>query len=180
MTLPNWITLLRLFLVPMTVVAIANGAWLTAFLVFVLAGVSDAVDGALARHFNLESELGKHLDPAADKALLVSIYITLAAVGVMPLWLAALVVSRDIMIVMGFLLATILGRPMTIRPLFISKINTAAQIALAALVLFEKTFHWPPAMVTPVAYLFVAAFTLASTLAYVLVWQRHLMPDGEA
>ena len=108
---------------------------LLAFIVFVIAGVSDAIDGFLAKRFDMATELGAYLDPLADKALLVSIYVTLAMLGKMPAWLTIVVVSRDIMIVGAIVLSWVLGKPVTIRPLRVSKLNTAAQIVLAALVL---------------------------------------------
>src|SRR5690606_40943267 len=98
MTLPNLITIARLILVPVVIAMIVAGQWLAAFVLFAIAGVSDAVDGFLARRFGMKSELGAYLDPLADKALLVSIYAGLAVAGVLPAWLAILVIFRDIMI----------------------------------------------------------------------------------
>jgi len=97
--IPNLITIGRLVLVPFVVAMIVQKDWDLAFFAFVLAGLSDAVDGFVARRFDLRSDLGAYLDAIADKALLVSIYVTLAIVGVIPSWLAIVVVSRDIMIV---------------------------------------------------------------------------------
>ena len=113
---------------------IGQGQWATAFLLFVAAGVSDAVDGFIARRFDMRSEFGAYLDAVADKALLVSIYVTPGVVGVLPGWLAIVVVSRDIMIVGAIIMSWLMGRPVAIKPLTISKLNTAAQIAFAALV----------------------------------------------
>src|SRR3954453_596553 len=135
MTIPNLITIARLIMVPLVIVMIGQGRWMTAFVLFVAAGVSDAVDGYIARRFDMRSELGAYLDPLADKALLVSIYVSLAIVGQMPGWLAIVVVSRDIMIVGAVVLSWLLGKPMEINPSRLSKANTAAQIALAALFL---------------------------------------------
>ena len=134
MTLPNLITIGRLVLVPAVVVMINQGSWATAFALFVLAGISDAADGLIARRYGLRSELGAYLDPLADKALLVSIYVALAVQGVLPGWLAIVVVSRDAMIFAAIVVSWLMHRPVAIRPLLISKLNTAAQIAFAALV----------------------------------------------
>src|SRR5690242_17802529 len=99
MNIPNLITIGRLLLVPFVVAMITREEWGLAFLGFAVAGLSDAIDGFIARRFEMRSELGAYLDPVADKALLVSIYITLAVVGVLPAWLAIVVVSRDLMVV---------------------------------------------------------------------------------
>ena len=100
-----------------------------------MAGISDAVDGFLAKRFHMASELGAYLDPLADKALIVSIYVALGISGALPISLVILVVSRDIMIISGFMLSWLVGRPMPVRPLPVSKANTVAQILLATLVL---------------------------------------------
>lgn len=131
-TLPNIITLARLCAVPATVWLMLNQRLDLAFLLFVAAGVSDALDGWIARAWGLRSALGAMLDPVADKALLVSVYVVLAVIGVLPDWLAILVVFRDLLIVGGLLVLWQLGMKPAIRPLAISKINTFAQIALAA------------------------------------------------
>lgn len=167
-TLPNLITLARLCAVPAAVWLMLQHRLDLAFLVFVAAGVSDAVDGWLARVWNARSALGALLDPVADKALLVSVYVTLAAIGVLPDWLAILVVFRDLLIVGGVIFLWVLGVPARIRPLMVSKANTAAQIALAALALLLKGFG----LAAPGLLMFmigvVTLTTLASGMAYVL------------
>ena len=134
-SLPNIITLGRILLVPIIVWAIASNQMEIAFAIFVVAGVSDAVDGFLAKRFNMTSELGALLDPLADKALLVSIYIALGIWGAVPRWIVILVVSRDIMIVAAVIVSWLFGKPVQMKPLMVSKLNTAAQVAFAALVL---------------------------------------------
>ena len=140
MNIPNLITLGRILLVPIVVWAIVSGQMRIAFILFVVAGVSDGIDGFLAKRFQMKSELGAYLDPLADKALIVSIYISLGIAMALPIFLVILVVSRDIMIVSAFLLSLLVGKPMPIRPLMVSKANTAAQIVLAVLVLAEQAF----------------------------------------
>jgi len=167
-TLPNLITLARLCAVPAAVWLILQHRLDLAFLVFVGAGISDAVDGWLARVWNARSALGALLDPVADKALLVSVYVTLAAIGVLPDWLAILVVFRDLLIVGGVLFLSVLGSPARIRPLLVSKANTVAQIGLAALALLLQGFGLAaPALLETMIWL-VAATTLASGVAYVV------------
>ena len=177
-TLPNLISIGRLFLVPFTVWLIVQGDAVTAFWIFILAGVSDAVDGFLARQFNLRSELGSYLDPLADKVLLVSIYVTLAVLNEIPLWVTILIVSRDILIIGAVMLAGMLGQPVAMRPRVISKANTAAQIVLAGLVLGDLAFPPDLAMVRNVMVVLVGFLTIASTLVYAVDWVRHMGSDG--
>lgn len=167
-TLPNLITLARLCAVPAAVWLMLQHRLDLAFLVFVAAGVSDAVDGWLARVRNARSALGALLDPVADKALLVSVYVTLAAIGVLPDWLAILVVFRDLLIVGGVIFLWVLGVPARIRPLMVSKANTAAQIALAALALLLKGFGLAAPGLLAFMIGVVTLTTLASGAAYVL------------
>ncbi|MGO4668845.1 CDP-alcohol phosphatidyltransferase family protein [Bosea sp. 2RAB26] len=174
MTLPNLITIGRLFLVPLVVVMITNGRWETAFILFVAAGVSDAVDGFIAKRFGMTSELGAYLDPVADKALIVSIYITLALVGAIPVWLVVLVVSRDLMIVSAVILSWVMEKPVEIAPFVVSKLNTAAQLSFAALMLGSKAFGVDPGPAIDVGQLLVAVLTLGSMAAYLAFWLRHM------
>ncbi|SEG77646.1 CDP-diacylglycerol--glycerol-3-phosphate 3-phosphatidyltransferase [Bosea lathyri] len=174
MTLPNIITIGRLFLVPLVIVMIVNTRWQAAFIIFVLAGVSDAIDGFIAKRFNMTSELGAYLDPMADKALIVSIYITLAMVGAIPSWLAILVVSRDVMIVSAVLLSWVMARPVVIAPFVVSKLNTAAQLIFAALLLGSRAFGLDLGSAVDVGQLVVAVLTLGSMTAYLAFWLRHM------
>src|SRR3954453_17609857 len=119
MSIPNLITLGRILLVPVLVWAIAAGEMLAAFILFVVAGISDAVDGFLAKRFGMTSEIGAYLDPLADKALIVSIYVALGITEAIPRWLVILVVSRDIMIVTAVMLSWFVGKPMPVKPLLV-------------------------------------------------------------
>jgi cardiolipin synthase (CMP-forming) len=174
MTIPNLITIGRLIIVPLVIVMIMQERWPVAFILFVVAGISDGIDGFIARRFDMRSEFGAYIDPIADKALLVSIYLTLAVVGVLPSWLAIVVVSRDMMIVSAILLSWVMHRPVEIKPLLVSKLNTAAQIGFAALVLSTKAFQLDLAGFAEFAMLIVAALTVASAGAYLAGWLRHM------
>lgn len=174
MTIPNLITIARLILVPLVVAMIGSGRWQAAFVLFVVCGVSDAVDGFIARRFDMKSELGAYIDALADKALLMSIYVTLAIVGVVPGWLAILVVSRDLMILMAIMLSWLMAKPVEIRPLIVSKLNTAVQIGFAALVLGSRAFGIDVEGAADVIMVAVAALTLASAGAYLALWLRHM------
>lgn len=173
-TLPNLITLARLCMVPATVWLILNHRLDLAFLVFVAAGVSDALDGWIARAWGLRSHLGALLDPVADKALLVSVYVMLAVIGILPDWLAMLVVFRDVLIVGGLLMLWMLDLRPRIAPLLVSKLNTAAQIALAAITLLLVGFGLEAQTLKSALTWIVAATTLASGVAYVVGGARIL------
>jgi cardiolipin synthase (CMP-forming) len=147
---------------------------LFAFLLFLAAGISDAVDGFLAKRFGMTSEFGAYLDPLADKALIVSIYIALGVSETLPRWLVILVVSRDIMIVAAVMLSWFVGRPVTMKPLIVSKANTVAQIALAMLVLASLGLHFNFAWLIDLMVAMVAVLTLVSIAAYVREWVRHM------
>ncbi|ODN69909.1 CDP-alcohol phosphatidyltransferase family protein [Methylobrevis pamukkalensis] len=174
MTIPNIIALLRLVAVPFVILLMIEDRMDLAFLLFVAAGISDAVDGIIARHFDQMSELGAYLDPIADKALLMSIYGTLGYLGVIPAWLVVLVFSRDVLIVGGVVLSWIVGRPVAIEPLMISKANTAAQIAVAALVLAVLAFDWDVPVLVALGTVVVAVLTITSAGAYLVSWARHM------
>ena len=174
LSIPNLITLGRILLVPIVVWAIASGAMWIAFVLFVAAGVSDAVDGFLAKRFRMTTELGAYLDPLADKALIVSIYLTLGINGDIPRWLVILVVSRDILIVGGVILSWLVGPPLKMRPLIVSKLNTVAQIVFACVVLGSLGFHIEAELLTVALMGLVTALTLLSIAAYVREWVRYM------
>jgi cardiolipin synthase len=174
LSIPNLITLARILLVPVVVWAITAGEMQFAFLLFVAAGISDAVDGFLAKRFGMTTELGAYLDPLADKVLIVSIYLSLGFVGAIPLWLVILVVSRDIMIVGAIMLSWLVDRPVAVKPLLVSKVNTAAQLMLACLVLAALAYRWNVEPVLTFLMALVAVLTLLSVGFYVAEWVRHM------
>lgn len=168
----------RIILVPVVVWAITSGEMLAAFTLFLIAGASDGVDGFLAKRFDMASELGAYLDPLADKALLVSIYVALGIARALPISLVILVVSRDIMIISGFMLAWLVGRPMAVKPHPASKANTVAQILLAALVLAQKSFGFELVGLDIAGIVLVAGLTLLSIAFYLAEWVRHMNGAG--
>lgn len=172
--LPNLISLLRLLLVPFTVWLLISEAYGWAFLSFLLAGVSDGVDGFLVRRYGWHSRLGAYLDPLADKALLVSVYVTLAFLADIPAWLAIIVVSRDALIVGAVLLSRIMDHPVAVKPLLVSKVNTVAQIAFAVSVLGVAALGWPLGPLVSYGSLPVALLTVLSGAAYLVSWLRHM------
>jgi len=173
-SIPNIITLGRILLVPIIIWAIASNQMEIAFAIFVIAGVSDAVDGFLAKRFNMSSELGALLDPLADKALLVSIYVALGIWGAIPRWIVILVVSRDIMIVGAVIVSWLFGKPIPMKPLMVSKLNTFAQVAFAALVLAALGFGFKSSPYEVILMVVVAILTLLSVSFYLVEWVRHM------
>jgi len=174
--LPNLISLGRLMSVPVITWLIMESRMAAAFWLFVAAGATDAIDGFIAKRFDSRTELGAYLDPLADKALLVSTYVTLGITGLLPGWLVTLVVFRDVLIIGGALLIHTLRQTLTMRPLLISKLNTAAQIALAALVLAGAGLGFAAPDLRTALCVLVTATTFLSGAAYVVAWGRRT-PD---
>jgi cardiolipin synthase len=172
--IPNIITLARMLMTPLAVSMIVSDRFLPAFLIFLLAGVSDAIDGFIARNFDLRTELGAYLDPLADKALLISIYVSLAIYGGLPAWLAIAVVSRDVMILVAVLVSWLLDKPVEIRPVWESKFNTAAQIGLAGFALGARAYGLNPQPLQTYLEWMVATTTLASGGVYITKWLDHM------
>jgi cardiolipin synthase (CMP-forming) len=172
--LPNLLTIGRILLVPVTVWSLLGGDYLIALLAFVIAGVTDGLDGYLARRFSWQSVLGSYLDPLADKALLVSTYVTLAILHALPQWLAILVVSRDVMIVGAVLLSRYLEKPVVIKPVFVSKANTVAQIAFVVVLLASLALGWSIDRVLLAGAFSVAVLTLGSLAVYMRIWLSHM------
>ncbi len=179
MTIPNLITILRFLLVPAVVLAMLQARWDWAFAGFAVAGISDGVDGFIARHFNQHSRLGAYMDPMADKLLLVSVFVVLGIAGELPLWLVVLAVSRDALIVFAVLLSSVMGQPVEMKPLVVSKLNTAVRLVLAALVLAELAFGVGMGMVRPALIILSGLLTVASAAAYLVAWLRHMSGYGE-
>ncbi|HJY49461.1 MAG TPA: CDP-alcohol phosphatidyltransferase family protein [Stellaceae bacterium] len=181
LNLPNLISLGRLLLVPLAISLILDGKYWAAFWVFVVAGISDALDGFIAKRFDRRTRLGALLDPIADKVLLVSVYVTLGVAGQIWAWLVVLVVFRDIMIVGGFLLIqAIAALPKPTHPLFISKVNTGMQVAMVGYVLARRGLGAEAGPVDVVLGIAVAVTTVASGLTYLLQWARILAHSEEA
>jgi cardiolipin synthase len=172
--IPNIITLGRVILTPVIFWLLVSGNSEAAFIVFVCAGISDAVDGYLAKRFKLQTELGAYLDPLADKLLITSIYIALGVAHKLPSWLVIAVVSRDILIVVAVMLAWVVDQRPPIKPLWISKANTASQLVLAAVVLADDGFSLGLSGIITVLVWVTGALTILSLAAYVREWLAHM------
>jgi len=171
--IPNLICLLRIALVVPLVLAMRDGAQALILVLFSIAAVSDGLDGYLAKRFGWTSDLGRFLDPMADKLLLVSVFITAAWLDIAPWWVAAIAVARDLVIAGGALIYRLWFGPLHGRPTVISKINTGVQIAyLLALILASAT-GLPPREVLDALALVVVVTTLASGIDYVSRFLRR-------
>jgi cardiolipin synthase len=173
----NFITLGRLLAAPLAIWLVLDDRMTAAFWLFVAAGLSDAVDGFIAKRFDQRSRLGALLDPLADKVLLLSMFVTLGIAGQLPSWLVILVVFRDALIIGGFLLASAVAQPIATKPLYISKLNTAVQIALVAVVLARLGVGLDDFGVSLVLIYATALTTILSGGGYLVRWMRG--PAGE-
>lgn len=177
---PNLITVGRAVLVPVIFWLLISGRTQAAFYFFLVAGISDALDGFLAKRFGWQTELGAYLDPLADKLLIVSIFIALGVRGELPSWLVTAVVARDILIIAAVVVSWLLIRPVRIRPLAVSKANTAAQIILAAFVLADSGFELGLTHLRTGLVWLTAVLTLVSLGAYIQAWLQHMNGHDDA
>ena len=173
-SLPNLITLGRVMLVPVVFWLVLTHQTRIAFFLFVLAGISDAVDGFLAKRFGWQTTLGAYLDPLADKLLIVSIFVAMGVLGELPSWIVITVVSRDILIVLAVVLSWLMGHPVLIKPSHLSKANTTAQLVLAAAVLADEGFGLGFTLLRHFLVWGTALLTVASLAHYLRAWLRHM------
>lgn len=171
--LPNLITLSRLLASPLAVYLLINEAWLVAFWVFLMAGLSDAIDGYLAKRLHARTLVGSYLDPLADKALLIGVFVTLGMLRHLPEWLVILVVFRDLLIIGGALLVHTLTGKLIMQPLMISKVNTVAQFVLSVYVLGQLGFGVSDDWIDQLLIGLAAITTMLSGAAYVVTWARR-------
>ncbi|MCE5313213.1 MAG: CDP-diacylglycerol--glycerol-3-phosphate 3-phosphatidyltransferase [Nitrospiraceae bacterium] len=165
-TLPNAITIFRIVIIPVFVIMLVYAKYGYALLFFVLAGLSDLLDGLLARLQGQGSELGAFLDPLADKLLLLTSLIIFTIYGWIPIWFTIVVLSRDLIVVIGWGLVSILYSRTTVRPSFTGKAAIASQILVVAYVLIERNYPSLPDLTAP-AYAVSAALTAASGIQYI-------------
>ncbi|MDX9745208.1 MAG: CDP-alcohol phosphatidyltransferase family protein [Syntrophales bacterium] len=174
MNIPNLLTLLRILLVPLIVIFLIDGEYIKALIIFSISGVTDALDGFLARLLRQRTILGAYLDPIADKALLITCFLTLAIEKIIPGWLTVVVISRDVIILVGISVLFMMSVPFDIKPILVSKITTTLQIITVLLVLVLKSlpeaidFSWILFL-----YWLTALFTIVSGLRYIVVGMRY-------
>lgn len=167
MNLPNYITLLRIVLIPFFINLMIYGYYREALVVFVVACVTDALDGMIARLTRTKTELGAFLDPMADKLLIVSAFVTLALLGMLPVWLVIIVVSRDVILALGSLVIYFTGHELKVRPSIFGKATTVVQLLVVTLSLVLRTFGYEMAWI-PALHWTTAVFTLVSGIQYVV------------
>lgn len=168
--LPNAITLSRIALVPVFILVLKDKDYLAALAVFFIAGLSDGLDGYIAKRFDLKSRLGAILDPLADKFLLVSAYVMLTIMSHIPFWLMLTVAFRDLLIIGGYLVYTSLMGSVQMRPSYLSKLNTFMQISLIVIILTQQSLFMLPSGIVDVLVYIVMVTTLASGLHYLWTW----------
>jgi len=176
--IPNLISVLRIFLSVPVVWSMLELRFDIALLLFAVAGISDGLDGYLAKHFGWQSRLGGLLDPLADKVLLVSSYLTLAILGMIPMLLMLLVILRDLVIVTGALVYNFRIRELEAAPSIISKVNTFTQILLVLVVVLDEGLIGLPDLAIQVLIGVVFITTIASGINYVWVWSRLAAHHG--
>ena len=178
--IPNLLTLVRIAACPVLVLLLYEGRYDLAFYVFILAGVTDGLDGFIAKRFNCESGFGAVLDPAADKLLIASAYIMLAILGDIPFWLLILVMFRDLVIIVGYLILVVMNYEVPMAPTYSSKINTFMQISLMVGVLLEESGFLQLSMMLDLLIAGVVVSTVVSGMQYVWQWgiKRKLEPKA--
>jgi cardiolipin synthase len=168
-TVANLITTLRIILAPIFIIYLINDQFLSALIVFLLCGISDGLDGFVARVFNQKSTIGSFLDPLADKIILVAAFIVLGVRGFLPPWLAVMVIARDVLILLGVLMLYLMGANFVFKPSIVSKITTCLQFVIPIAVLSQDYLSLPSESYIYL-YLLTAAFTISSGLHYMYYW----------
>lgn len=171
--LPNAISLMRIVLVAPILMLILDGQFAWALLLFCIAGFSDGLDGYLAMRFDWSTRLGGLLDPTADKLLVTGLFITLAWIGLIPVWLATVVILRDVVIVGGAIAYNFIVKPVPGEPSRISKLNTALQMLFVVFVLSRAAFDWPDKITITVLGASILVTVVISGVDYVWSWSRR-------
>ena len=176
MNLPNLLTLIRIILTPLLVILLINGKFVEALIVFTIAGITDGLDGLIARWMRQKTRIGAILDPIADKLLLTSAYVTLAVIGFLPGWLAVTVISRDVIIVFGVLILFLFQGGVEIHPSVLGKITTVAQLGTIFMVLVNYDLGWF-GRILPFLYIGTALITVISGLHYMYLGTQFMGSD---
>ena len=177
MNIPNSLTILRILLIPFYIGLLIYGKYDQALIVLIVAGLTDALDGAIARVKNQYTRLGAVLDPLADKLLLTSGFITLSMIHLIPLWVTILVVSRDVILLLGTAVAHFTDARIDLTPTFLGKGTTFLQLSYVVTVIFLSSRHIDLTLVLPLLFGMVA-FTLLSGLHYLYRGIRHTSVIG--
>jgi len=178
--LPNLICLARIALVWPIIAALQSGDYDISVVLFVVAAVSDGLDGYLAKRFGWTSEFGKFIDPLADKLLLVAVFVTTSWLGLVPWWLAAAAIGRDVMIGLGALIFRLWFGPLRGRPTIVSKINTLLQLGYLLGVMMKAAFEFPPAEILAALAVITLITTLLSGWDYIFAFTRRAWHEPAA
>ena len=176
--LPNCISLLRIFAVPLTVYLLLSQQMTAAFWLIIVAGVSDGLDGYLAKRLNAVTLIGTYLDPLADKTMLIAVCLCLAHLGYLPCWIIALAILRDLLILGGVFLSNVLELELSVDPILISKLNTVLQIIMVAFALGREAMGWDLLQVMSALVYLVAVTTIVSGTLYLARWTGALTSGG--
>ena len=172
--LPNMLTGLRLAAAPATAGLVTTGHFDVALGLFAFAGVSDAADGFLAKRMGVTSRLGRFLDPAADKAIMFAAFLTLTIIGDVPLWLTLLVFLREVLLMLGIVVAVMARANIVVRASLSGKAATTTQVLYIVMHLAALAFGFGIESIEPTAAYLVAALTLISGFSYCGVWLRAM------
>ena len=179
LNIPNVLTLARIILTPFIVFAILEEQPVMALLLMGVAGLTDMLDGAIARYLDQRSTVGAYMDPLADKLMLISTIVTLYMIDQLPLFLFLAVVFRDIIIMVGAIAYEMVTHQLEMQPSMTSKITTALQITLVLTVLAEMAWQIPGELFQQVAIWLTFAFTCMSGVHYMVVWMRKAVTAEE-
>jgi len=179
MNIPNALTVLRIILVPVIIICLIQGQYSSALFLFIIAGITDGLDGFFARILKQKSVLGSYLDPLADKALISSSFIALSVMGRIPAWLTVVVISRDFIILLGISVLTLLSIPFEVRPTLVSKMTTAFQLLSIFLVLLLSayTIQFDEKWISVVFWL-TALLTIVSGMGYLVRGIRYINSES--
>lgn len=172
-SIPNILTLVRIVLTPILVILLLRDLFSMALLVFAIAGISDGLDGLIARYMNQRTTLGAYLDPAADKLLLISSFVTLAVLGVIPAWVTVIVIARDVIICLGVAIFMLTEKKYEVSPSLVSKCTTTAQILTVLITLYDPA-HLKLDMVYQILLWGTALLTTLSGLHYIFIGMNIL------
>lgn len=177
-SIPNILTLVRILLTPVFVILLLRDLFPLALLVFAIAGISDGLDGLIARYMNQRTALGAILDPAADKLLLISSFVALAVLGIVPPWVTVIVITRDVIILVGLAILMLTEKKYEVRPTLVSKCTTTVQIVTVLVILYDPS-HLKLAMLHPILLWSTAILTTWSGLHYIYLGMNILQEPND-
>ncbi len=175
--LPNLLSILRIILTVPIVIALIKGQFLLTLALFAISAITDGLDGFIAKRFNCQTWLGTLLDPLADKILLVSVFLTLFYLGLVPVWLAGIIIARDVILIagmVGYCYEVGMAHAGKIKPSNLSKVNTFLQITLVLIVVIAQLYSFLADWIIIVSII-VATSTLLSGVDYAWAWGKHAM-----